>query len=113
MVHSGKQMLTSDARINAIFRALADPTRRRIVTALAAAPQPVHTLAGRFAVSRPAVSQHISVLRQAGIVAARPRGRENLYYLRTTALRDVEEWLSIIWADRLAGLKALIEGEEK
>lgn len=97
---------------DSVYRALADRTRREIVATLADRPLPVHALARHFRVSRPAVSQHLGILKAADLVEVRRRGRENLYHLKTEALRDVEAWLNALWARHLGGLKALIEEGE-
>lgn len=94
-----------------IFKAIADPTRREIVTMLAAQPRPVHEIAARFAMSRPAVSKHLKVLGDAGLVRLRREGRENLYTLDEQALDEVVNWLSGFWAGRLNLLKRLAEGD--
>lgn len=94
------------------FRALADRTRREIVEALGAGPRAVHDLAGRFDMSRPAVSKHLRVLREAGLVALEPSGKENLYRLEPGPLGEVIDWLNRHWTARLAGLKALAEAKQ-
>ena len=91
------------------FRAIADPTRREILAALQARPMPVHEIAGLFDVSRPAISKHLRILTDAGLVAARRAGKENLYELRAEAFAPVAEWLGRFWGGRLASLKALAE----
>jgi DNA-binding transcriptional ArsR family regulator len=91
------------------FRAIADPTRRAILSALRAQPLAVHEIAGRFDVSRPAISKHLRVLTDAGLVAARRAGKENLYELRAEAFAPVAEWVGRFWGGKLATLKALAE----
>lgn len=78
------------------FAALGDPIRCRIVELLALGPMPVHALAERFPVSRPAVSRHLRVLREAGIVREEKTGRENLYALRREQLSPTLEWIGRI-----------------
>lgn len=107
----GKDMLTNEQE-SAVFKALADDTRRQIARSLAAAPQPVHRLAKAFALTRPAISRHLRVMRDAGLVDSSEDGRQNVYFLKTSTLREVEEWLSGIWSARLSSLKALVEEEE-
>ncbi|HMB61119.1 MAG TPA: metalloregulator ArsR/SmtB family transcription factor [Xanthomonadales bacterium] len=101
-------MITNMAE-DRVFDALADRTRREIIRGLADSPLPVHRIAGEFAVSRPAISRHLRVLREAGLVGLTGSGRENLYYLKTATLREVEDWLNSVWALRLSKLKALVE----
>lgn len=105
-------MLTSRQESD-VFRALADDTRRDIVRGLASSPMPVHRIAETFDMTRPAISRHLRILKDARLVELRRAGRENVYYLRSSTLREVEEWLSDIWASRLSTLKALVEEEER
>ncbi len=101
-------MLTNNNE-DLVFRALSDGTRRSIIRALANKPLPVHKIAKKFDVSRPAISRHLRILKKAGFIEAPEGGRENLYYLKTSILREVEDWLNSIWAQRLTKLKTLIE----
>ena len=101
-------MLTNIAEDN-VFSALSDRTRRRIVRDLAAAPMPVHRIAKRFDVTRPAISRHLRILKEAGLVESSESGRETLYFLKTSMLREVEDWLNSIWMKRLGRLKAVVE----
>lgn len=93
-----------------IFRAIADPTRRAIVAALSAQPLPVHEVAKRFSISRPAVSKHLRILSDAGLVSASRAGKANVYRLHPEALEEVAEWLGGFWSGRLLQLKRLVEG---
>lgn len=77
----------------AILVALADPTRCRIIEILHQGAQPVHVLAGHFAISRPAISRHLRVLRQARLISEKKLGRENRYALHATRLKPVQAWL--------------------
>ena len=86
--------------------ALGDPTRRRIFERLREGPLAVGELASELPVSRPAVSQHLRVLREAGIVADRKAGTRRLY----EALRD---WFDTFWSDALARFKAEAERERR
>ncbi|MFO0619667.1 MAG: metalloregulator ArsR/SmtB family transcription factor [Polyangiaceae bacterium] len=74
------------------FAAVADPKRRAILDALANGERSVSDLCELFAVSQPAVSQHLEVLREAGLVVARREGRHRFYRLEATPLRDVYDW---------------------
>jgi DNA-binding transcriptional ArsR family regulator len=90
-----------------VFRALADPTRRALLDRLRDEEQPVLALASDFAMSLPAVSQHLKVLRAAGLVAERREGRQRVYRLQAEALREVAEWLAHyerFWNSRLQRL---------
>ncbi len=83
--------------------ALSDPTRRAIVEALRDAPQPVGQLARGLPVSRPAVSQHLRVLSDAGLVTVEPRGTARIYRLAPKGFFDLRAWLDTMWDDALAG----------
>jgi DNA-binding transcriptional ArsR family regulator len=100
-----------EAALDRVFGALADPTRRAILASLREEAMPVHVLAADFAISRPAVSKHLAVLREAGLVREARSGRENYYTLERMALDDARAWLSIFWRGRLAALKRLSEDE--
>ena len=87
--------------------ALADPTRREIVALLAHRELPAGDLADRFPVSRPAISRHLRVLREAGLVRDRVEGRHRLYSLDPRPLRELDDWLEPyrdLWASRLDAL---------
>ena len=78
----------------AILVALADPTRCRLIDLLQAGPQPVHVLAAAFRISRPAVSRHLRVLKQSGLISETKFGRENRYALHPCKLAPVQRWLT-------------------
>lgn len=101
----------TDAGLNSLFGALSDPTRRAILVSLQQTEAPVHELAADFDMSRPAVSKHLAVLREAGLVRETRRGRENIYALERDALDEARRWLSAFWRGRLGALKQLAEGE--
>jgi DNA-binding transcriptional ArsR family regulator len=87
--------------------ALADPTRRELVELLAAGELAAGELAHRFPVSRPAVSRHLRVLREAGLVRARVDGKRRMYALDPRPLRELDDWLERyrdLWAQRLDAL---------
>jgi DNA-binding transcriptional ArsR family regulator len=97
---------------NAAFRAIADPTRREILSLLRGGPQTVGELAGNFQTSRPAISKHLRLLRSAGLVATRKAGAAHLCHLNARPLRAVSAWLSdyeTFWGESLRGLKNYIE----
>ena len=94
-----------------MFGALADATRREILMTLHKGEAPVHALASHFAMSRPAVSKHLAVLRDAGLVREHKRGRENLYALQRDALEEARAWLTLFWRSKLGAPKALAEAE--
>lgn len=80
----------------ALYSALADTTRCRILEILKAAPTPVHVLTEAFSISRPAISRHLRVLKSAGLVAEVKKGRENVYAFRPAKLDAARTWLEAI-----------------
>ena len=87
--------------------ALADPVRRELLELLARGELAAGELAGRFPVSRPAISRHLRVLREAGLVTARAEGKRRLYALDPRPLRELDAWLEPyreLWAQRLDAL---------
>ncbi|WP_052715682.1 ArsR/SmtB family transcription factor [Devosia chinhatensis] len=84
----------------ALYSALADATRCRILEILADGPIPVHRLADAFAISRPAISRHLRVLKEAGLVAEVKKGRENLYAFRSKKLDKAQAWIAVMAAPR-------------
>jgi DNA-binding transcriptional ArsR family regulator len=96
-----------------VFQAVADPTRRAILDLLLLGEQPVGSIASRFAVSLSAVSQHIKVLRDAGLVEVRHAGRERFYRLNAAPLHDVYAWASHYEAFRREKLESLTRYLEK
>ncbi|QQA44067.1 ArsR/SmtB family transcription factor [Pelagovum pacificum] len=85
-----------------VIEALADPTRRAIVEALRAGPQPVCVIAGGLPVSRPAVSQHLKVLTDAGLARVTPRGNRRYYELAPEGVDSLRRYLDQLWDDALA-----------
>ena len=97
---------------DAIFRALADPTRRAIFERLTHGENTVKQLTARFDVSQPAISQHLSTLRRAGLVAERQEGRFAYYRIEPGGLRPLLTWIEhyqAFWLEKLPKLKALLE----
>lgn len=97
------------------FTALADPTRRRIVEQLALGESSFGALADQFAMSPPAVSQHLKALREAGIVTARSDAQRRIYRLTDNGLEDLDTWLRKVrgyWNDRLDRLERLLAEDE-
>jgi DNA-binding transcriptional ArsR family regulator len=84
---------------------LADPTRRKVFERLRAGPRPVNLLAAGLPVSRPAVSQHLKVLKDAGLVEERSEGVRRIYSLRREGLMELREWLDSFWGDALEAFK--------
>lgn len=97
-----------------VFRAIADPTRRAILDRLRAGPVPVNALAEDFDQTRPAISKHLRILRDASLVTERRSGRERLYQLEPRRLQPVASWIEgyrAFWIDSLNNLKRLLEDE--
>jgi DNA-binding transcriptional ArsR family regulator len=89
--------------------ALADPTRRRVFERLKSGPKPVGALARGLPVSRPAVSQHLKVLKEAGLVADQPEGTRRVYYIDPEGLGALRAWLDQFWDQALAAFQAEVE----
>jgi DNA-binding transcriptional ArsR family regulator len=94
------------------LQALGDPTRRSVLEELRDGPQAVGAIAARLPVSRPAVSQHLRVLKEAGLVTERQHGTRRLYRVDPDGLADVREYLEGFWEEALANFKAAAEKEE-
>jgi DNA-binding transcriptional ArsR family regulator len=96
-----------------VFRAIADPTRRAILDRLRAGPACAGALASDFRQSRPAISKHLRVLRQARLVSEERAGRERVYSLDPVPLQRVAGWVDgyrSFWLTSLTGLKRYLEG---
>jgi DNA-binding transcriptional ArsR family regulator len=89
--------------------ALADPTRRAVLEELRRGPQPVGEIARRLPVSRPAVSQHLRVLKDAGLVRDRADGTRRIYSVNGDGLAEVRDYVNGFWDDALAAFKAAAE----
>jgi len=100
--------------IGPAFSALADPTRLKVFERVAQRPRGVGELAAGLPVSRPAVSQHLKILKDAGLVTAEQRGRARIYRIDPKGLGALRSWLDAHWDQSLAAFKALAEkGDEK
>jgi DNA-binding transcriptional ArsR family regulator len=95
------------------FAALADPSRRRVFERLRAGPLSVGAVAKGMPVSRPAVSQHLKVLKQAGLVTDHPQGTRRVYSIDPQGLAAVRSWLDQFWGDALAAFGAEAERKPK
>jgi DNA-binding transcriptional ArsR family regulator len=91
------------------LQCLSDPTRRRIFERLRAGPRSVGVLARGLPVTRPAVSQHLRALKDAGLVADRPEGAKRIYYIDPHGLGELRRWLDGFWDDALAAFKDAVE----
>jgi DNA-binding transcriptional ArsR family regulator len=98
------------------FAALADPTRARIVDALAARERTVNEIVGLFPISQPSISRHLRILREAGLVRVEASGRLRRYRLDPRPLREIDAWLAryrALWSERLDALEAHMDREEE
>ena len=99
------------------FAALAEPTRRQILEMLAAEGQLSATdIASRFDITKPAVSQHLKVLREAGLVSVERRAQQRIYRLNLDTLHELEDWagrMRRLWNRRLDALDDLLKAETK
>lgn len=92
--------------------ALADPTRRAVFERLRAGPASVQQIADGLPVSRPAVSQHLKALREAGLVRDEPRGTARIYSIHTPGLRALRDWIEGFWDEALDNFKTHAERQE-
>jgi DNA-binding transcriptional ArsR family regulator len=97
------------ANLNDAFVALADPTRRAVFERLARRPRAVGEIAAGLPVSRPAVSQHLRVLRESGLVNVEAEGTRRIYRANPRALTALRKWLDGFWDGRLAAFARLAE----
>ena len=94
-------------RTDSVFEAVSEPTRRAMLDLLSGGERAVGELVGRFDVSQPAISHHLRILREAGLVKTRKAGRQRLYSLQARPLRRVHDWLrhyERFWTDKLDAL---------
>jgi DNA-binding transcriptional ArsR family regulator len=97
---------------NAVFRALADPTRRAIFESLTQGEAMVKDLTARFDVSQPAVSQHLAALKDAGLVSGRREGRRVFYRVEPRGMKPLVDWIAhyqAFWTERVGRLERLLE----
>jgi len=99
--------------MDAQLRALAEPRRREIIRLVWSQELPAGDIAARFAVTRPAISQHLTVLKQAGLVLERRDGTRRLYSARQAQMAEVLAFLGSFWDERLDALKQAAEAEER
>jgi DNA-binding transcriptional ArsR family regulator len=96
-----------------IFEAIAQPTRREILRLLAAGELSAGDVGARFAVTQPAISQHLKVLKSAGLVSERRDGTRRLYSVRPEGMGDLHDFLAEVMPSRLERLKLVAEEEER
>lgn len=100
-----------------VFDAIADPTRRRLIHLLSQAEEiPLHELTAQFPMGRTAVSKHLTILKEAGLVLDRKVGRETRFRLNASPLREVQDWIAFyskFWSANMLRLNQLLEEEEE
>lgn len=99
-----------------VFAALANPVRRKVLELLIDGPRAAGEIAAQFELNRPAVSEHLQVLRKHGLVAETAQGRERHYRLEAERLQEVEEWLKPFdryWRARIDALKVVLDEESQ
>lgn len=116
MVEHKRGAAPTNRRLDRVYGAIADPTRRAILRALAGGENTVGELANRFPISFNGVSKHVKVLERAGLVERRVRGREHRLRLRAEPLREAARWLEHyreFWETRLDALEAFLVGKTR
>ncbi|WP_400164588.1 ArsR/SmtB family transcription factor [Brevibacillus sp. TJ4] len=100
-----------------VFDAIADPTRRQLIALLAEAEEkPLHELTAQFQMGRTAVSKHLTILKEAGLVHDRKVGRETRFRLNASPLKEVQDWVAFYskyWSMNMLRLQQLLEEEEE
>jgi DNA-binding transcriptional ArsR family regulator len=94
------------------FEALGDPNRREILRLLSAGDKPVQEIAAAMTISRPAVSRHLRLLKEAGMVTERAQGTRRIYHLRDEGVRAVQAYLEGIWGEAAARFRLLAENTD-
>jgi len=103
----GNHMVTYSA--DPMFRAFADPTRRAVLEYLLGKPHNVNELADKFDVTRPAISKHLRILKEARVVRERRDGRNRIYELNPEGLKALREYFDQFWGDALEAFKRAAE----
>jgi DNA-binding transcriptional ArsR family regulator len=99
-----------------IFQAIADPTRREIINLIAYNPLNLNSIADNFPVSRPAISKHIKILTECGLVTIKQEGREHYCSMNFKQFKEVSDWIDqyrVFWTEKLDALGKFLENEEK
>jgi DNA-binding transcriptional ArsR family regulator len=105
--------MTNALRHSAVFSALGDPTRRDIFERLGSGPQSVGALASQLPISRPAVSQHLAVLKAAGLVRDSRQGAKNIYALDPRGIAAMRDWLDDHWHRVTQSFAQFVEAQEQ
>ncbi|WP_442600489.1 ArsR/SmtB family transcription factor [Paenibacillus sp. KN14-4R] len=108
--------MSENNQLRDVFDAIADPTRRRLIHLLAEKEEiPLHVLTAQFEMGRTAVSKHLTILKEAGLVLDRKVGRETLFRLNAAPLREIQDWVAFyskFWSTNMIRLKQFLEEEE-
>ncbi|URN93665.1 MAG: metalloregulator ArsR/SmtB family transcription factor [Candidatus Pristimantibacillus lignocellulolyticus] len=108
--------MSENNQLRDVFDAIADPTRRRLIQLLAESEEiPLHELTAQFEMGRTAVSKHLTILKEAGLVIDRKVGRETRFRLNAAPLREIQDWVAFyskFWNTNMLRLKQLLEEEE-
>jgi len=105
-------VMRSSNRLDLVFQALADPTRRAMLQQLANRPRAVSDLVDRFAISQPAITKHLNVLERAALITRERSGRLHLSSARREGMREPLDWIrryTRLWNDRLDSLEVLLD----
>lgn len=108
--------MTSGSIKHDVFQAIADPTRRELLNLLSEQELPVNMICSHFPMTRTAVSKHLKILEEAGLLTETKKGRETHYKLQPEGLKELKAWLSYyerFWDDKLAALKNFIESNDE
>jgi DNA-binding transcriptional ArsR family regulator len=92
-----------------VLDSLADPTRRDILELVRRKPSSVREIADQLPISRPAVSQHLKILKDAGVVMSRPVGTRRVYTVTTDGFEVLRQWLDIMWRDALSAFASFVD----
>jgi len=99
-----------------VFKAIADPTRRSIMAMLSDGERSLNDIAAQYEMTRPAVTKHLKVLEQGGLIRIRAQGRQRLHALRPETLKTVSDWVSFFdrfWDEKLADLNQAVEADNE
>ncbi|MFD0693859.1 ArsR/SmtB family transcription factor [Paenibacillus sp. GCM10027628] len=109
--------MSENNQLRDVFDAIADPTRHRLIRLLAEAGEmPLHELTAQFPMGRTAVSKHLTILKEAGLVIDQKVGRETRFRLNAAPLREIQDWVAYynkFWSTNMLRLKQLLEEEEE
>lgn len=107
----------SNNNLRDVFDAIADPTRRRLIRLLSDTDElPLHELTSQFSMGRTAVSKHLNILKEAGLVVDRKVGRETRFRLNASPLKEIQDWVAFyskFWKANMSRLSQLLEEDEE